>query len=239
MSTGLPHEGYQTSGQSDTTASSAQGLVDFVTNRWQVLVGFVVAVTVIVGGYFYYQSQQQELNIEGLTQLSRIRSTYDMGAFDQALTGKGVPPMGTEPVKGLVAISDEYEGTPAGQQASLMAGNAYVNLGKATEAEAQFNRASGSSSQLVQVGAKQGLAAVRELEKKFAEAAALYEEAATIGDKTGLEDQILYKAAVCYEEAKNTAKATELYRLVVKKFEMSEVAASAKTGLARLGTAID
>jgi len=239
MSTGLPHESYQTSGLPDSTASSAQGLVDFVTNRWQVLVGVLIAVTVIVGGYFFYQSQQQELNIEGLTQLSRIRTTYDMGAYDQALTGKGVPPMGTEPVKGLVAISDEYEGTPAGQQAALMAGNAYVNLGKAADAEAQFVRASESSSQLVQVGAKQGLAATRELEKKFAEAGALYEEAAALADKTGLEDNILYRAALCYEEAKNTAKATELYRLVVKKFEMSEIAASAKAGLARLGTAID
>ena len=67
----------------------------------------------------------------------------------------------------------------------------------------------------------------------------MYEEAATLADKTGLEDQILYRAAACYEEAKNNNKASELYRLVVKKFEMSEVSASAKSGLARLGTAID
>ncbi|MFN4908496.1 MAG: tetratricopeptide repeat protein [Bacteroidota bacterium] len=239
MSTGLPHESYSTSGTSDSSAGSAQNAVDFVTNRWQTIVGVVAVLALVIGGYFYYDSQQQELNVEGLTHLSRVRMTYDMGAYEQALTGKGIPPMGNEAVKGLVAISEEYDGTPAGQQAALMAGNAFVNLGKASEAEAQFSRAAGSSSQLIQVGAKQGLAAVREMQKNFSEAAALYEEAATLADKTGLEDRLTYNAAVCYEESKNTAKAQELYRLVVKKFEMSEVAASAKSGLARLGTAID
>jgi tetratricopeptide (TPR) repeat protein len=239
MSTGLPHESYQTSEPTASSVDSAQNAVDFIASRWQIIVGVIAAIAVIVGGYFFYDSQQQELNIEGLTHLSRVRMTYDMAAYDQALTGKGIPPMGNEAVKGLVAISDEYEGTPAGQQAALMAGNAYVNLGNAAAAEEQFSRAGGSSSQLIQVGAKQGLAAVRELQKNFTEAASLYEEAAMLADKTGLEDRLAYNAAVCYEEAKNTAKAQELYRLVVKKHEMSEVAASAKSGLARLGTAID
>lgn len=239
MSTGLPHETYQTPRLPESSAGSAQSAVDFIASRWQFLVGVLVGVVVVVGGYFFYDSQQQELNMEGLTHLSRVRGAYDMGAYDQALSGKGVPPMGTEAVKGLVAISDEYEGTPAGEQAALMAGNAYVNLGKASEAQPQFERAAGSSSKLVQVGAKQGLAAVSELQKNFAEAAVQYEAAAELADKTGFEDHILYRAAVCYEEAKNTAKAVETYRLITKKFEMSEVAASAKSGLARLGTAID
>jgi tetratricopeptide (TPR) repeat protein len=239
MSTGLPHETYQTTGLPESSASSAQSAVDFITNRWQFFVGVLVGVAVVIGGYFFYDAQQQELNMEGLTHLSRVRGAYDMGAYEQALTGKGLPPMGTEAVKGLVAISDEYEGTPSGEQAALMAGNAYVNLGKASEAQTQFERAAGSSSTLVQVGAKQGLAAVSELQKNFAEAASQYEEAAGLAEKSGFEDQILYRAAVCYEEAKNTNKAIEIYRLIAKKFEMSEVAASAKSGLARLGTAID
>lgn len=239
MSTGLPHENYDATGLPSSTAQTSGDVVEFFNKHWKTVAGVVGALALIAAGYFYYDSQQQELNMEGLTHLSRVRSTYDMGAYDQALTGKGIPPMGTEAVKGLVAISDEYDGTPAGEQAALMAGNAYVNLGKATEAQAQFERAAGSSSKLVQVGAKQGLAAVLELQKNFSEAAAMYEESANLADKTGLEDQILYRAAVCYEEVKNKEKAVEIYRLITKKFEMSEVAASAKSGLARLGTAID
>lgn len=239
MSTGLPHENYDVSGSPASTAQASGDVIEFINTRWKTIAGIVGACALIVAGYFFYENQQQELNVEGLTHLSRVRGAYDMGAYDQALTGKGLPPMGTEAIKGLVSISDEYDGTPAGEQAALMAGNAYVNLGKPSEALAQFERAAGSSSKLVQVGAKQGLAAVSELQKNFAEAATQYEAAAELADKSGFEDHILYRAAVCYEEAKNTSKAVELYRLIVKKFEMSEVAASAKTGLARLGTAID
>ncbi len=239
MSTGLPHENYSSSELPASTAMASSNIVDFITGRWQFFAGVLVGLAIVIGGYFYYDSQQQELNMEGLTHLSRVRNVFDMGAYDAALTGKGIPPVGAEAVKGLVAISDEYEGTPAGEQAALMAGNAYVNLGKPNDALGQFERAASSDSKLVQAGAKQGLAAVNELQKKVSEAAALYEEAATLADKTGIEDVMLYRAAVCYEEAKNTTKAVELYRLVVKKYEMSEVAASAKSGLARLGTAID
>lgn len=239
MSTGLPHENYGSSELPASTAQASTDIVDFISSRWKVIAGVIGAIALVATGYFYYDSQQQELNMEGLTHLSRVRNVFDMGAYDAALTGKGIPPVGTEAVKGLVAISDEYEGTPAGEQAALMAGNAYVNLGKPNEALGQFERAASSDSKLVQAGAKQGLAAVSELQKKVAEAAALYEEAAALAESTGLEDVMLYRAAVCYEEAKNTTKAVELYRLVVKKYEMSEVAASAKSGLARLGTAID
>lgn len=218
---------------------AADAAVDFFSKQWRVIAGVVGAVVVVVAGYFYMEYQNSELNIEGLTHLSRVRLAYDMGQYDMALTGQGIPPMDGQPVKGLVAISDEYSGTSAGEMAALMAGNAYVNLGKATEATAQFERATSSDAPVVQVGALQGLAAALELSKNFSEAASKYEEAAKKAEETGLEEQCYLSAAACYEEANNKDKASELYRLIVKKFEMSEVAASAKSGLARLGTAID
>ncbi len=212
---------------------------DFFSRQWKVIAGVLGVVVVVVAGYFYMEYQNSELNIEGLTHLSRVRLAYDMGQYDMALTGQGLPPMDGQPVKGLVAISDEYSGTAAGEMAALMAGNAYINLGKASEATTQFEKASSSDAGVVQVGALQGLAAALELGKNFSEAASKYEEAAKKAEDTGLEEQCYLSAAACYEEANNKDKASELYRLIVKKFEMSEVAASAKSGLARLGTAID
>lgn len=222
-----------------TGPTASDAAVDFFSKQWKVVAGVVGAVVVIVAGYFYMDYQNNELNIEGLTHLSRVRMAYDMGQYELALTAQGLPPMDGQPVKGLVAISDEYSGTPAGEQAALMAGNAYVNLGKAAEASAQFEKAASSGSVVIQVGAMQGLAATMELNKNFAEAASKYEEAAKLADDSGLEEQCYLSAAACYEEAKNNEKAKELYRIIVKRFEMSEVAASAKSGLARLGTAID
>jgi len=219
--------------------AATDAAVDFFSQQWKMIAGVVGVIVVVVAGYFYMEHQNSELNIEGLTHLSRVRMAYDMGQFELALTGQGLPPMDGQPVKGLVAISDEFSGTPAGEMAALMAGNAYINLGKASEASAQFEKASSSSSVIVQAGAIQGLAASLALGKNYTEAAAKYEEAATKADDSGLEEQCYLNAAACYEEANNKEKATELYRLIVKKFEMSEVAASAKSGLARLGTAID
>lgn len=222
-----------------TGPAATDAAVDFFAKQWKVIAGVVGVVVVIVAGYFYMDYQNSELNIEGLTHLSRVRMAYDMGQYDLALTAQGLPPMDGQPVKGLVAISDEYSGTAAGELAALMAGNAYINLGKASEASAQFEKAASSDAMVVQVGALQGLAAALELNKNFAEAAAKYEEAAQKSEDSGLEEQCYLNAATCYEEAKNNEKAKELYRIIVKRFEMSEVAATAKSGLARLGTAID
>lgn len=222
-----------------TGPAATDAAVDFFAKQWKVVAGVVGAVVVVVAGYFYMQHQNSELNIEGLTHLSRVRMAYDMGQYEMALTAQGMPPMDGQPIKGLVAISDEYSGTAAGEWAALMAGNAYVNLGKATEAAAQFEKASSSDAAIVQVGALQGLAATMELSKNYADAAGKYEEAAKKAEDSGIEEQCYLNAATCYEEAKNSEKAKELYRFIVKRFEMSEVAASAKSGLARLGTAID
>ena len=70
-------------------------------------------------------------------------------------------------------------------------------------------------------------------------AAELYEQAANKALKTGLEAPCLFRAGLCYERSGNNEKAAELYRIVAKQYEVSEVAPSAKTGLARLGMAID
>ncbi len=203
------------------------------------IIAIVVVVVLAVAGYYWYSTSQAEKNAEGLTHLARIRATFDSGDFTKALTGDSLPPVGTDAVKGLLAISSEYDGTDAGAISALMAGNALVNLGRFEEAQQQFERAQSSSAQVVEVGALQGLAVVKESAKDFAGAAELYEKAYSKGEKSGLEERALFHAALCYEYAGNTQKATELYRTVVKKYEMSEVAASARGGLARLGMAID
>jgi tetratricopeptide (TPR) repeat protein len=235
----------QTETTEPTTASQAasalgvDNAIERVRTQWKAIVGIVVVAVFALGGYFWYSSNQAQKNEEGLTQLARIRSTFDMGDFSKALSGDSIPPVGDEKVMGLLAISDEYSGTDAGSIAALMAGNALLNLGRFNDAQAQFERAQSSGAQVVEVGALQGLASVKESAKDYAGAAELYEKAASVGAKSGLDDRCLYNAGLCYERAGNTAKAGELYRLVVKKFEMSEVSASARGGLARLGMAID
>lgn len=221
------------------SGNSLDSIVERVRSQWMVVVGFVVVVACAIGGYGWYTTNKAEQNAEASTQLSRVRLVFDSGEFLMALTGDSIPAVGTDKVKGLLAISEEYAGTESGAVAALMAGNALINLGRSTEAQTQFERAQSSDAQIVEVGALQGLASCKEMAKDFAGAATLYEQAGTQGVKSGLEDRSFYHAALCFERSGNKDKAVLLYTLVVKKFEMSEVAALARGGLARLGMAID
>jgi tetratricopeptide (TPR) repeat protein len=219
--------------------SGSTSIAERLQQNWKIVAGVSLAIVVALGGYFWYSAMQDAKNEEANIALSRIRPVFDAANFEAALTGKGVPPMGAEPVKGLQEVADEYAGTPAGEVAALLAGNALLNLGKGAEAQGMFERATGSDAPAVQVGALKGLAACMELAGSTAEAAAQYEKAATVGEKSGLEEACWLNAALCYEKASNKEKAGEIYRIIVKRYETSEVASAARGGLARLGMAID
>ena len=222
------------SGDSDVPA-----WLERAQQQWKLYVGIAAVLTAIIAGAWWYVGDSAQKNEEAASHLSRIRSTFEAGEFEAALTADTIAPVGTERVLGLVEISDTYSGTDAGKVAALMAGNSLTNLGRFDEARTHFERAAGSSSTVVEVGATQGLAACEEAAGNNEKAAEMYEQAAKKASKTGLEGQCYYRAGLNYEKAGNTEKAGELYTLVAKKFEVSEVAPLARTGLARLGMAID
>ena len=210
-----------------------------VQGNWKIYPIIAAVVTAVIVGLWWYMSDSEAKNAEASSHLSRIRAVYEAGNFSTALTADTVSPMGGERVLGLMEISEQYSGTEAGKVAALMAGNCLANLGRFEEAQTQFDRASSSSSQIIEVGALQGLASCKEASGDNAGAAALYEQAAQRALKTGLEGQCYYKAGLCYEQAGDKEKAGTLYTMVAKKYEVSDAAPSAKMGLARLGMAID
>jgi tetratricopeptide (TPR) repeat protein len=120
-----------------------------------------------------------------------------------------------------------------------MAGNALANLGKFAEAREHFERAGSGGGTVTEVGSLQGLAACKEAEGDYTGAAELYEKAAQRGSDSGFEGRCLFLAGLSFEKGGNKAKAAELYTTVVKKFESDAMAPNAKSGLARLGMAID
>lgn len=229
-------------GQQDAAASGPDTAPEWLQNaqgQWKIFAGMALLVVVVVVGGWWYMSSSANENNEASLQLSRIRPVFEAGQFEAALTADTVSPIGQAKVMGLLDISAQYSGTDAGKVAALMAGNALANLGRFDEAKAQFDLANGSGTQIVEVGAMQGLAACMESSADYDGAAQMYEQAGQRGLKTGIEGACFYKAGLCYEKAGNTDKAVELYEMVAKKYEVSEVAPSAKAGLARLGMAID
>lgn len=196
-------------------------------------------VIVAVAGIFWWNNQQSIRETEATVALSRIRPLFEAGEFQKALTADSVPDVGPNKVLGLQTIADEYGGTDAGKTASLMAGNCLLSLGKASEARPYFDKAKGSDAIAIEIGALKGLAACYEFDGNYTEAADLYEKAGDRGLKTGLEDRCYLYAGLAYEKAGNKEKAGQLFTKVAEKFEGTESAAGAKSGLARLGMAID
>lgn len=213
--------------------------IDRARKQWKLLAGVAIVVTLVIGGLYWYFHQQNEKNIEAATQLSRVRQYFVDGNFEQALSADSIPPIGGNKVMGLLEISEQYSGTDAGAVAALMAGNALANLGKYSEAKDQFNRATSNSSQLTQVGAMQGLAVCMEADGNLSGAAEQYQKAAQKAAGGAFESQCLYMAGLCYEKSGNATKAGEMYSMVAKRPDNSAFSSSARSGLARLGMAID
>jgi tetratricopeptide (TPR) repeat protein len=203
-----------------SVAGSSSNWLDRAQQQWKVLAGVALVVTVAIAGYFWYSSESVKNNDEALHHMSRIRATYDAGNFESALTGKGVEQIDENPIMGLAQIS-------------------YVNLGKTSEAAQQFEIAKESPSTIIEMGAMQGLAACKESNQDFTGAASLYEQAASRGTKTGLEEKCLLYAGFCYEKAGDKSKAGQLFTEIIKRYEQSDAVPLAKGGLARLGMAID
>jgi hypothetical protein len=207
--------------------------------QWKIYAGIAAVITIAIVGMWWFATDSEAQNAEAALQLSRIRPVFESGNFEAALNADTVSPVGQDRVMGLIEISQLFGGTDAGSIAALMAGNCFVNLGRFDEASPQFDIASSSGSQVVQVGSLQGLASCAESRGEFEAAGALYEQAGQKALKTGLEGQCYYRSGLCYEQAGNNEEAAKQYRLVANKYEISEVAPAAKSGLARLGMAID
>jgi tetratricopeptide (TPR) repeat protein len=140
---------------------------------------------------------------------------------------------------GLLEISSQFSGTPAGEVAALLAGNSLVNLGRYDEAEAQLSQAQSSDAVVVEVGALKGLAVCKESKGDYLGAATLYEQAAQKAGKSGLAEDCLLAAGLCFEKTGDKSKAAQLFTEITKRYETSQAAPHAKSGLARLGMAID
>jgi len=102
------------------------------TNLWtkyqNIILGAVIGIALIGGGYFYLQSADQEKDTEAQELLFRSVYAFEADSLDRALNGKGT----NEP--GLKAIAEDYSGTNAANQANFYIGAIQLKKGKFPEA---------------------------------------------------------------------------------------------------------
>lgn len=205
----------------------------WVTN--QKMVSYAgIGIAVVIVGIVLYVSRQNANTREASLALSRIESYYDAGQWQKAIEGDSSKTVRGQQVKGLKAITEEYGGTAPGKVASLMLGNSYYYLGKYEEARTAFRDAESISDATLSAAAFAGQAAIEESLKKFAEAAKLFERAATITENNPNNPEYVISAARCFAQSLQVSKAVELYRRVVFEFAGTNAEETARHALAEL-----
>ncbi len=219
--------------------NSAEQSLEFVQKYWKHFVIGFGAVIIIVLGMFYMRSAQADEQKEATTELSRILNYYNQGQYELAINGDPNKKVRGQSILGLTAIANKYSGVEPGKTAALYAANAYVELGKYSEARSYFENAMDSESKLVLIGAHAGLGVCAEADKNYKEAAGHYEDAANTASESSSKVRYQYYAGRNYEKAGDKEKAEELYRKIIDESGLSEFSGKAKTGLVRIGTIIE
>lgn len=108
---------------STQTNSTSNSLGDGLSKSTKTLIAAIVGIVVIIGGYFGYKEFVAKPNVEkGAAALFHAEHWFEMDSLQYVLDGDGQN-------DGALYVIDKYGSTPAGNQARLYAGMAYLKLG--------------------------------------------------------------------------------------------------------------
>jgi predicted negative regulator of RcsB-dependent stress response len=127
----------------DTLDQSASKAEDFIAKNQKVILGGLLAVVVVVVGYFAYdkfiaEPNQQEAAEELFVAQQNFQKAVDGDVKADSLFNLVLN--GSEGKFGVLKIAEQYSGTDAANQANFMAGIAYLNTGKYVEAIASLEK---------------------------------------------------------------------------------------------------
>lgn len=197
----------------------------FVEEYRATLIAAGIGIAVIflgVLGYFYWQHAQGQQAAE---HLAAILPVYSAGEYQQALAGTG-------DAMGLEAIAEDFRRTPAGTLASFYAGHAHFQLGQFDEADRYFERYRGDD--MLRASALAGRASAAEERGEHADAARLFERAASTFRSPATAPDYLLSAARNHEAAGNFDGARRAFESVAAEYETSPLATNVPIHLARL-----
>ena len=183
----------------------AKAWLFFEENRTLVygaLAGLVLLAAGVVG-YLYYQTQQQAAAEQDV---ARIVRTYEQGSYQAALDGTGN-------AMGLLAISDNYSGTQAGNLATYYAADALYRLGEYDRALELFQEYD-ATEDLIGASALAAQAAIYANRGEFDRAASLYVDAAEQYPNSLTTPKYLMSAGKAHEEAGDYAAAINAYQRI-------------------------
>lgn len=210
-------------------AENKTGLITWIEKNKKIVIGLVVALIVIVGGYFAYKYlyiAPREEKAEAA--IFKGETYFGIGAYNEALNGDN------RGYIGFLRVIKEYGGTKTAKLANGYAGICYAQLGKYKEALEYLGQFDGDDAIVApMVMAAQGDCYVElgDLDKAsaaFLDAAEMADSkaAGTEGVNNSISPLFLMKAALVYEKQNNYGKALELYTEIKETYVNSTQARS-------------
>lgn len=184
--------------------------------------GLIVVLAAV--GFYLWNAQQTEA--EAQEHLGQIERVYASGDYERALQG-------TEDRMGLLEIADTYSGTDAGNLATFYVANAYLRNDMPEEALSYLQRFD-KDRDLVGASALAAEASILEDRGDYAEAADLYEQAASYAESGHISPQYLVSAGRAHEQASNLSDARSAYAKIQDDYADSPQAEEVERHLARV-----
>ncbi len=205
--------------------SQAEGFVESNSN---LIFGLLVALVLLIGGYFAYKYMYLEpLEKEAAEQMYKAQEQFEKDSFALALVNPG------NNMKGFVDIISDYPGTSAANLAHYYAGAAYLNMGDfdvAIDYLKDYN-ADGKITPAM----KNGMLGDAYSEKGDMDAAvSYYNKAANAVDNDMTAPYYLFKLGMLYEKQENFSKARAAYDRIKSNYPNSNEAASIDKFIARV-----
>jgi len=194
----------------------------------KVIVGAVVALVVLVGGFFGYREYVQKPNYEKASSaIASTASWFNVDSFNYALNGDGQH-------KGALDVIKKYDGTPAANLAHYYAGVSFLQTGKPQDAIKHLEKFDGKGTVLA-YNAYRCLGDAYSETNNAAKAIEMYQKGAQ-NDKDMFNSPLcLYRAGLLSEQTGKTEEAKKFYKEIKEKYPYSQQGQLADKYLARLG----
>lgn len=184
----------------------------FVKNK-NTIIGAVIAIIVIIGGYFAYQELYQGPREEkAATTIAKGQDYFNEGQFDKALNGDGTG------YQGFKSIASEYSGTPAGNLANNYAGLCCAQLEKWNEAVEYLEKFDTKDDNTISPAAVGALGNAYAHTNQLDKAVDCLKKAAKMADSNSLSPIWLIQAGEILESQGKKDEALKLYKEVKQKY---------------------
>lgn len=192
----------------------------FVESNSNLIFGALVALVLLIGGYFVYKYMYKEpLEKEAAGQMFKAEEQFERDSFALALVNPGAN------MKGFVDIIADYPGTRAANLAHYYAGAAYLNMGEFDVAIDYLKDYSADGK--VTPAMKNGMLGDAYSEKNdFDNAVSYYNKAANAVNNEMTAPYYLFKMGMLYEKQENYSKARAAYDRIKANYPKSNEASS-------------